>query len=107
MSTSKSIVPGGYTTKKIVYLIIGLFFFFGFGYVCPIWSTITPVGVSMLGAFLGWIFMMISGFGLMMPSLLAMVSMLLTGFYTPTAVMASGFGGSVPLLCIFGMMLTD
>ena len=53
MSTSKSIVPGGYTTKKIVYLIIGLFFFFGFGYVCPIWSTITPVGVSMLGAFLG------------------------------------------------------
>lgn len=105
MSTSKSIVPGGYTTKKIVYLIIGLFFFFGFGYVCPTWSTITPVGVSMLGAFLGWIFMMISGFGLMMPSLLAMVSMLLTGFYTPTEVMASGFGGSVPLLCMFGMML--
>lgn len=101
----KSANASAYSTKKLVYLFIGLFFFFGFGYICPTWSAVTPVGVSMLGAFLGWIFMMISGFGLMMPSLLAMVSMLLTGFYTPAEVMASGFGGSVPLLCMFGMML--
>ena len=42
---------------------------------------------------------------LMVPSLLAMFAMLLTGFYTPAAVMASGFGSSVALLCMFGMLL--
>ena len=93
-----------YTPKQIVYLIIGLFFFFIFGYVCPTWSAVTPVGVKLVGVFLGWVFMMISGFGLMIPSLLAFLSMLLTGFYAPTDVMA-GFANSVPLQCMFGMAL--
>lgn len=95
----------GYTPKKTVYLCIGIFFMFLFGIVCPTWSTVTETGVKMLGVFLGWIIMMISGFGLMVPSLLAMFAMLLTGFYTPAAVMASGFGSSVALLCMFGMLL--
>lgn len=95
----------GYPVKKFIYLLLGLFFMFVFGHVCPAWSTVTETGVMMLGVFLGWIVMMISGFGLMVPSLLAMFAMLLTGFYTPAAVMGSGFGSSVALLCMFGMLL--
>lgn len=103
MSETKK--ANGYSGKKLIYLAVGLFFMFVFGIVCPAWSTVTGTGVKMLGVFLGWIVMMISGFGLMVPSLLAMFAMLLTGFYTPAAVMASGFGSSVALLCMFGMLL--
>lgn len=95
----------GYTPKKLVYLFIGIFFMFIFGQVCPTWSTVTEPGVKITGVFLGWIFMMITGFGLMIPSLMAMFAMLLTGFYTAADVMSSGFGNNVPMLCVFAMLL--
>ncbi len=98
--------PGdGYSGKKLVYLALGVFFMFIFGFICPTWSTVTRVGVKMLGVFLGWVVMMISGFGLMIPSLMAMFAMILTGFYTAPDVLAGGLGGSVPILCVFGTIL--
>ena len=102
---SKPLNPNAYTPKKLICLCIGLFLMFGFGLVCPTWSTVTPTGVKVLGVFLGWIFFMITGFGLMVPSLLSMFALLLTGFYTPAAIMTGGFGSSVALLCMFGMLL--
>lgn len=95
----------GYTPKELVYLSIGALLMFVFGQVCPIWSTITEPGVKIIGVFLGWILLVITGFGLMIPSLMAMFAMLFTGFYTAADVMASGFGANVPLLCVFAMVL--
>jgi len=95
----------GYTPKELVYLSIGVFLMFVFGHICPTWATVTEPGVKIIGVFLGWIFIVITGFGLMIPSLMAIFAMLLTGFYTATQVMGSGFGGNVPLLCVFAMML--
>lgn len=95
----------GYTPKKLIYLFIGAFLMFVFGQVCPTWATVTEPGVKILGVFLGWIFLVITNFGLMIPSLMAMFAMLLTGFYTAKDVMASGFGSNVPLLCMFAMVL--
>ena len=90
MSETKK--ANGYSGKKLIYLAVGLFFMFVFGIVCPAWSTVTGTGVKMLGVFLGWIVMMISGFGLMVPSLLAMFAMWNTwsiqnpaGFGAPSA----------------------
>lgn len=101
----KVLKPTTYTPKKLIHLVISLFFFFGFGLICPTWSTVTPVGVKILGVFFGWIYMMITGFGLMIPSLISMFAMVLTDFYTPAAIMTGGFGSSVALLCMFGMLL--
>ena len=101
MSNAKT----GYTPKTLVYLIIGILLMFVFGQVCPTWAAVTDPGVKIIGVFLGWIFLVITGFGLMIPSLLAMFAMLFTGFYTATDVMASGFGSNVPLLCLFAMAL--
>ena len=101
MSNAKT----GYTPKTLVYLIIGILLMFVFGQVCPTWAAVTDPGVKIIGVFLGWIFLVITGFGLMIPSLLAMFAMLFTGFYTATDVMASGFGSNVPLLCVFAMAL--
>lgn len=94
-----------YTPKKVVLLIVSLFFMFIFGLVCPTWSEVTRTGVRVLGVFLGWIIMMISGFGLMIPSLLSMFALIPTGIISAGGVLANGFGNSVPLLFVFGMLL--
>lgn len=94
-----------YTPKKLICLFIGLFLMFVFGHICPPWSAITEPGIKILGVFLGWIFLVITEFGIMIPSLLAMFAMLLTEFYTAEDVMSSGFGSNVPLLCMFAMVL--
>ncbi len=91
-----------YTPKKMVFLLIGIFLMFVFGKVCPTWSTVTETGVQIIGVFLGWIVLSISGFGLMIPSLLAMFAMTQTDFYTSATIM-SGLSGAVPMLCLFSM----
>lgn len=97
-------MTGKYSKKTLIYLLIGLLFMFGFGSVCPTWSTVTQDGVNVLGVFIGWIFLTVAGFGLMVPSLIAMFAFALTGFYTPTQIM-SGFASNTALICMFGMAL--
>ena len=82
----------GYTPKMLVSLFAGVCLMFIFGQICPTWAVVTEPGVKIIGVFLGWILMVITGFGLMIPSLLAMFAMLLTEFYTAAEVMALGFG---------------
>lgn len=93
------------TKKQLIYLIISLFLQFGFGHLCPTWSTVTPIGIQMIGVFLGWILLMVTGFGMMVPALLSFLAMLVTGYYTPSDIMVSGFGATIPIQCIFGMAL--
>ncbi len=93
-----------YTPKTLIFLCIGLLFMFGFGTVCPTWSTVTPDGINVLGVFFGWIFLTVAGFGLMVPSLLSLFALALTGFYTSAEIL-SGFANPIALLCMFGMAL--
>lgn len=47
-----------------LWLVVGLFFMFAFGHVCPTWGPVTPLGVSMIGIFIGlliWPFAVSSG----------------------------------------------
>lgn len=62
----------GYTPKMLVSLFAGVCLMFIFGQICPTWAAVTEPGVKIIGVFLGWILMVITGFGLMIPSLLAM-----------------------------------
>ena len=97
--------PSAYTPKRIAILIIGLFFMFVFGHICPTWGAVTRLGVKVFGVFLGWTFMIIFGFGLMIPSLLSLLALVLTGAATAGGVISNGFGSSTTMLVVFQMLL--
>ena len=82
-------------TAYIVKLLVGLFFIFVFGRVCPPWGGITQTGIQAIGIFFGLIFLLSnSEFGLILPSLLGFLAVLLTDAYTPSSLMAATFGNS-------------
>lgn len=87
MSTNKN-----YDWKYITKLLIGLFFLFCGGHIFPTWADVTPVGVSAVSIFIGVVFLMSSGFGMLFPSLLGMFAMQLTGYYTSSTIVAGSFG---------------
>lgn len=82
------------SASYIVKLLIGLFFIFGFGLVCPPWGGITQVGMTAIGIFLGVVFLIVTGYGLIMPSLVGMFALLLTGYYTSNQLIAATTGSS-------------
>lgn len=81
-----------YTTKKLIHLAISLFFMFVFGLICPTWGPVTRMGVQAIGIFLGGIWMIAQGFGMVGPSLLIMVAILLTGFTDGNKIIADTLG---------------
>ena len=93
-------------TAYIVKLLVGLFFIFVFGRVCPPWGGITQTGIQAIGIFFGLIFLLSnSEFGLILPSLLGFLAVLLTDAYTPSSLMAATFGNSTVVQIIFAYVL--
>lgn len=68
----------GYSPAKYIHILITLFFMFGFGYL-PTFSTITPMGMKILGLFIGVVYAY-STLEIIWPSLLAIVVFGLSGF---------------------------
>ncbi|MBP1920649.1 hypothetical protein [Youngiibacter multivorans] len=93
--------------KRIIILMVALFFTFVFGYVCPTWATVTPMGLKILGALLGWLVLAASGFGLIVPSLIALVAVQLSGYYTVAEIFSKGIGSTVNILVIFIFVLVE
>ncbi len=97
-------------TSYYVHSAIVLFFMFGFGVLVPEFGKITPVGMKVLGVFLGmlwgWIFVEINW-----PSMLGIVAFGLTGATTVAASFSSGFGNSmmlnVLLMFLFAGLLNE
>lgn len=90
----------------IVKLLIGLFLIFVFGRICPVWGDVSRVGVQGIWIFFGLIFLLSnSEFGLILPSLLGFIAVLLTGFYTPEGLIAATFGNSTVVQIIFAYVL--
>lgn len=92
-----------YSTKQIVHLIISLFLMFGFGLICPTWGNVTRQGVQAIGIFLGGIWMIANRFGMVVPSLLIMFAMILTGYTNGTDIITSTLGSATvwQLIIIF------
>lgn len=64
-------------TAYIVKLLVGLFFIFVFGRVCPPWGGITQTGIQAIGIFFGLIFLLSnSEFGLKKRLKLSMLTLL-------------------------------
>lgn len=92
-----------YTPKKFVHLGISLFFLFVFGWICPEWGEITRQGVQAISIFIGGIWMIATGFGMAVPSLLIMFAMIMTGYNTGDGIITNVLGSSTvwQLIIIF------
>lgn len=92
--------------KKHIPTIAALLMMFVFGYVCPTWSTVTPVGLKVLGAFIGWLILVIAGKGMVIASCLAFFAFALSGYQTPAELLAAGFGSTGLLQFLYAFLLT-
>ena len=92
--------------KKHISTIVALFFMFIFGYICPTWSTVTPVGLKVLGAFVGWLILVIAGKGMVIASCLSFFALAMSGYQTPAELFAGGFGTANTLQFVYAFLLT-
>lgn len=88
--------------KNIIYYIhciIFVFLTFGIGFLQP-FGEITPMGMKVLGVFVGviygWIFV-----GFVWPSILGMIALGFTGYDTVLNVFGAAFGNNIVLQCFF------
>ena len=93
----------GYSRKQAINLVVSLFLMFIFGWICPTWGGITRQGVQAIWIFIGGIWMIANRFGMVVPSLLIMFAMILTGYSTGDNIIASTLGSSTvwQLIIIF------
>lgn len=101
-NTSSGGVPG----KSLWYYAasaIGILITFGFGYLPP-FEPITPMGMKVLGIFLGMIFLW-SFVSILWPSLLGIVALVICGYGSLRQVLHLSFGDTVPVLVLFAMVL--
>ncbi|SBV91075.1 Di-/tricarboxylate transporter [uncultured delta proteobacterium] len=82
---------------------IGLLIVFGFGSLPPI-APITPMGMKVLGIFLGMIFLW-SFVSILWPSLLGIVALAICGYAPLPKILWISFGDTVPTLVLFAMVL--
>lgn len=90
-------------TSYYIHSIIGILIMFGFGYLEP-FSTITPLGMEILGVFLGLIYLW-SFVGTLWPSMLGLLGLALTDFGSMGEILKLSFGDTVPVLVLFAMIL--
>lgn len=90
--------------QKIFYghIVITLLLMFGFGQL-PAVGTITPLGMKLLGIFLGLIYAW-SATSLLWPSLLGIVAVISTGMYSAKEFFKLSFGNDTVVLLIFMMV---
>lgn len=82
-------------------LLVGVFFMFVFGYVCPSWGGIAQQGICAIGIFIGTVWLIVMEFDLIPATLLSLVACLLSGFYTGNSLMTSTFGSSTIVQLFF------
>ena len=104
----KSVVPqtiGPKSKQKplgtyIVLLVIGLFIDFGLGLIIPPFGGITQVGVQIICLFIGTLYFISTGFGLIVASIFGMIGIVFTGYTNPAGIVSGTFG-SVSLIQLF------
>lgn len=92
--------------KKHIPVFAALFMMFVFGYIIPPWSTVTTVGLKVLGAFVGWLILVIAGKGMVVASCLSFFALALSGYMTPKELFAAGFGTPDLLQFVYAFLLT-
>lgn len=91
-----------YSPKLIINMAITLFMMFGFGFLPP-FSTLTPIGMRVLGVFLGVVYGY-STCDIIWPSLFAVLAFGLSGYTTMGAAITSMMGHNVVFQSIVGFV---
>lgn len=105
MSQAAPIGGAGMRPKKsqgLVPALIGIAIMFGFGFLPPI-EPITPMGMKVVGVFIGVIFLW-SFCDLLWSSLLGIVALVIVGFAPLPRVVQMSFGNTVPVLVLFALI---
>lgn len=82
-----------------IHSLVGVALIFGFGTIPPI-DPITPLGMRVVGIFLGMIYLW-SFVTILWPSLLGIIALGLSGYAPMNKVILSAFGDRVPVLVFF------
>lgn len=93
-------------TKPIywVWVAIGLFLMFLFGRVCPTWGGIDPMGVNMIGIFIGLLLLITATGELIWPSLTAVIACVVCG-YASGADMIARFIGNTTIMQVIAILV--
>ena len=102
-------VPKGPPPEKrsiafYIHCLIGFFFMFIFGHVVEPIGTITPLGMQILGVFIGAVYMW-TIVNILWPSLLGLVALGLTDIGTVGGVIVTSFGNTTILAILFAFIL--
>ncbi len=89
--------------KHWIPILISLFLMTAFGYVVPPWGPVTQKGVAVLGVFAGTILLIVSGNGLMWPSILSFCALVWVGYAPASTLMTSFLGNATVLQLMFIM----
>lgn len=92
-----------YDWKYIVKSAICIFFMFGFGYLPP-FPPLEPIGMHVLGIFIGLLYAWIS-IGFIWPSFLSIIALNLTGLESMNKIIAGGFGNNITVFVFLMLVL--
>ncbi len=80
---------------------VSLFLIFGFGLVVKPWSTVTDLGVDILGIYFGVLLMLVCTKEAIWPPLMGLIALVIHGYGTSTQVLQSWMGNSTVVMIIF------
>lgn len=89
-----------------VWSVIGLLFMFGFGKVVPPFAGITPVGVSILGVFIGVLIIILATNETFWPCVMGLFAIVMCGYTTASGILGTWFGNVTIQQIIWVMALT-
>ena len=88
-------------TSKDICTIIGVLIIYLFGYICPAFGGITPLGMKMLGVLIGLIFMTCAGCNIIASSAFALLAFVFHGYYDAATLVATWVGSTTTFQLIF------
>lgn len=91
--------------KHIIVSLLGVFFMFVFGHICPTWATVTRMGVQYLGILIGWIVMCAFGIPMSMASVMSIAACTLPGYFTAATAITGSIGSSFTIQALFIFVL--
>lgn len=95
----------GLSTGQWIGAVVGVLIMFGTGFVVPAWSAVTPMGVSMIGVFIGLLVLITATNNLIWTSLLAIFAIVVLGYSAGNATISSSLGNSTVFQCILLFMI--
>ena len=97
----------GCSVPYVVNSIVALAIMIGFKYVVPASEPLTPLGVEILGIFLGTLYGWLIVGDVVWPSIACLVFLGLSGYTSVTGAFSSGFGNNTVLLMLFFFLFTN